>query len=265
MGTAAQALDLARQQIGYIEGPRDNETKFGAWSGYNFQPWCGSFVNWIFNFTGTGAEPSVVWTPGGAQAYQKLGRWIPRNSPDVRPGDVVFFDWGGSQLTGAVDHVALVEAPLSDGRIQTIEGNTSPGEGGSQSNGGGCWRRIRPRGVIAGFGRPNYSPDNNSPYNPDSNVDWAKLRRFIAAGLVNEITPIGTLQQGSTGTQVASLQKALNLIAGTSLTTDGAFGPATKGAVISFQKFFRLGADGVVGPITKNMLLVCLAKIRDAA
>lgn len=262
MATAQQALELARQHIGYTEGPRDNETKFGAWSGYNFQPWCGSFVNWVLYHSGTQGEPSSVYTPYGAASYKRLGRWIERNGFPV-PGDVVYFDWAGTQNTGNVDHVGFVEAVLPDGRIQTIEGNTSGGDYGSQSNGGGVYRRVRPRGVIAGFGRPAYTPDNNSPYNPNSNVDWAKLRKFVAAVLFNEISGIGTLQRGSKGPQVVSLQKALNLISNTGLSEDGDFGPGTLGAVTSFQKFFKLASDGVVGPNTKSMLLLCLAKIRD--
>jgi hypothetical protein len=263
MGTAQQALDLARQHIGYVEGPRNNETKFGAWSGYNFQPWCGSFVNWIFHNTGTGGEPSVVWTPGGAASYKSKGRLISRNSGDVRPGDVIFFDWGGSQNTGATDHVGLVEAVLPDGRIQTIEGNTSPTDAGSQSNGGGVYRRIRPRGVVVGFGRPNYAADNNNPYNPSSNVDWGKLRKFIAAALQNELKAVGTLQKGSRGPQVVALQKALNLISGAALVEDGDFGNSTHAAVVAFQKFFKLASDGVVGPQTKTMLLLCLENIKN--
>jgi hypothetical protein len=265
MGTAKQALDLARLQIGYIEGPRNNETKYGAWSGYNFQPWCGSWTNWILHFSGTTGEPSSVWTPGGAQSYQKLGRWIQRGSADVRPGDLVFFDWGGSTLASKVDHIGIVEAPLPDGRIQTIEGNTSPSDAGSQGNGGGCWRRIRPRGVIAGFGRPNYTPDNSPPWNPSSNVDWVKLRKFVAAALHNEIAGIVTVKPGMKNGQVAVVQKALNLVTGAALAEDGDFGPSTRAAVVSFQKFFKLSPDGVVGPKTKSMLQVCLAKIRDGA
>ena len=264
MGTAQQVVDLARQHIGYVEGPRNNETKFGAWSGYNFQPWCGSFINWLFHSTGTQGEPSVVWTPGGAKAYRSKGRLLARNSSDVRPGDVVFFDWGGSQNLDAIDHVGLVEAVLPDGRIQTIEGNTSRSDVGSQSNGGGVWRRVRNRGAIAGFGRPNYAADNNSPFNPNSNIDWVKVRKLAAAVLQNELRPAGTLRMGSSGNQVRSLQKALNLVSGAALVEDGQFGPSTHAAVVAFQKFFKLAGDGVVGPKTKDMLLFCLEKIRTS-
>lgn len=119
--------------------------------------------------------------------------------------------------------------------------------------------------MIAGFGRPNYTPDNLSPWNPSSDVDWVKLRKFIAALLHNEVAGIGTVKRGMKGGQVAVVQKALNLIAGTALVEDGDFGPSTQAAVVSFQKFFKLAPDGVVGPKTKSMLQVCLAKIRDGA
>ena len=55
-----------------------------------------------------------------------------------------------------------------------------------------------------------------------------------------------TLQEGSTGSCVVSLQQRLNQL-GANLVVDGDFGPATKNAVIAFQKKQGLYADGVVG------------------
>lgn len=54
-----------------------------------------------------------------------------------------------------------------------------------------------------------------------------------------------TLKQGSSGSQVVELQKALG-----GLTADGSFGPMTKAAVKAFQTSKGLTADGVVGPMT---------------
>jgi peptidoglycan hydrolase-like protein with peptidoglycan-binding domain len=85
----------------------------------------------------------------------------------------------------------------------------------------------------------------------------------VAAALQNELKPVGTLQRGSRGGQVTSLQKALNLITGASLVEDGDFGNSTHAAVVAFQKFFKLGADGVVGPKTKAMILLCLENIKN--
>lgn len=65
----------------------------------------------------------------------------------------------------------------------------------------------------------------------------------------------GTLKQGSKGTCVTELQKALNDKSCAGLATDGSFGPATKAAVIAFQKSKGLAQDGSVGKITKSSLI----------
>ena len=71
---------------------------------------------------------------------------------DAQRGDVVIFDWDG----GGTDHVGFVEKNLGGGVLQTIEGNTSSGEYGSQSAGNGVWRRHRSRS-IAYVIRPAYT------------------------------------------------------------------------------------------------------------
>ena len=35
-------IEVAAGEVGYIEGPADNETKYQKAN----QPWCGAFVNW---------------------------------------------------------------------------------------------------------------------------------------------------------------------------------------------------------------------------
>jgi len=57
-------------------------------------------------------------------------------------------------------------------------------------------------------------------------------------------TQMETLRQGSTGSQVASLQQTLGI------TADGKFGPITRATVVAFQTSAGLVADGVVGPMT---------------
>lgn len=57
------------------------------------------------------------------------------------------------------------------------------------------------------------------------------------------------LQQGMTGAAVSALQTALNTH-GYHLAVDGVFGPATRAAVMSFQKQHGLAADGIAGPLT---------------
>ncbi len=74
-GTAARLIEVATAEVGTIEGPKDNETKYGAFMKANFQPWCGSFVNWCANEAGV-KIPNTVYTPSGAQAFKKAGQWI---------------------------------------------------------------------------------------------------------------------------------------------------------------------------------------------
>lgn len=58
-------------------------------------------------------------------------------------------------------------------------------------------------------------------------------------------------EEGHSGEHVKRLQQFLGI------TADGDFGPATKAAVIAFQKKVGIDADGIVGPIT-------LQKLKDA-
>src|SRR4051794_2274066 len=62
-----------------------------------------------------------------------------------------------------------------------------------------------------------------------------------------------TLQEGSTGSCVVSLQQRLNEL-GANLTVDGDFGPATKNAVLAFQGRERISFDGIVGSQTRSYL-----------
>jgi hypothetical protein len=200
MATAADLIRVAAGEVGYIEGPY-NRTKYGAemYGGkYQNQAWCGLFTDWCLQKVNMlQGEPSSVWTPSGAAGYQRANRWISRAGA-AQAGDVVYFDWGGSQSVQQVDHVGFVEAVAGD-YILTIEGNTSSSNAGSQSNGDGVYRRKRPRSVIVGFGRPQYSV---TPVPPQP-IDWAALRRLLAAMLLNEgFGSTGTVREGSGGRDV---------------------------------------------------------------
>ena len=60
-GTAARLIEVATAEIGTVEGPKDNETKYGKFTKADFQPWCGSFVNWA-SLT---ADGSIMKSPEG--------------------------------------------------------------------------------------------------------------------------------------------------------------------------------------------------------
>ena len=168
-GSAARLIEVALAEVGYIEGPKDNETKYGKFTKADFQPWCGSFVNWCGNEAGV-KIPNTVYTPGGAAAFKKAGSWIDGDVADPEPGDIAYFDFP-SDGVDRISHVGIVVEDNGDGTVWCVEGNTT-GEGkkGSQRNGGECCKKLRAfkknkKGImisIVGFGRPKFGASASS-------------------------------------------------------------------------------------------------------
>lgn len=240
-GTAARMVEVALAEEGYVEGPKDNETKYGKFTKANYLPWCGSFVMWCANEAGV-KVPNTVSTMNGAAGFKKLGTWTDAHAADPKPGDIVYFDFmeGGAPI----EHVGIVVKNNGDGTVTTIEGNTAgPKKGkGSQANGGEAVVKVRAykknkKGLpvfIEGFGRPNYK-DNDVHVEPTP----AAKPPFP-----------GTIKPGAKGESVKLIQNALDLV------EDGDFGPATKKAVIAFQdNHANLDSNGVVGPKTWDALM----------
>jgi hypothetical protein len=140
MGQRADFIAVAKGELGAIEGPKDNETKYGAFTKANFQPWCGSFVNWCANEVGL-KIPSCVYTPAGAGAFIKKGQWEKAEEAIPLPGDIVFFDFPGDGVD-SISHVGIVVKDNGDGTVTCIEGNTAPDKG-DQRNGGEVCKKVR--------------------------------------------------------------------------------------------------------------------------
>ena len=161
-GTAERLIEVSKAEIGNIEGPKDNETKYGAFTKANFQPWCGSFIMWCANEAGV-KIPNTVYTPGGAQSFKKAGSWIDGDIADPEPGDIAYFDFP-SDGVDRISHVGIVIADNEDGTVWCVEGNTSGDAKGSQINGGEVCKKLRAykknkKNImvsIVGFGRPKF-------------------------------------------------------------------------------------------------------------
>lgn len=163
MSAAKNVLYCARQWIGYSrwDDPEPG-TVFGRWYaklvddpyfGESGIPYCAMFVSYCLNWAGfEAAGLPGAYVPWILSANSDAGRLVANE--DAQPGDLVMFDWQGD---GAADHIGIVEENHPDeGWMQTIEGNTSSGSGGSQSNGGGVYRRARNYSSIIGVARPYY-------------------------------------------------------------------------------------------------------------
>jgi hypothetical protein len=157
-------IATARAEIGTVEGPKDNETKYGAFTKANYLPWCGSFVMWCANQVGL-KIPNVVSTSAGASKFQGTGAWSNAATAKPKPGDLAFFDFqeGGTPE----DHVAIVVKDNGDGTVTTIEGNTSGDKkkSSSERNGGEVAQKVRAykadnkkklKPFIVGFGSPKF-------------------------------------------------------------------------------------------------------------
>ena len=156
-------IHIAGAEVGYIEGPADNQTKFQKAN----QPWCGAFVNWCAKQVAL-KIPDCTYTPNGARDFIKQGQWIEGESATPQVGDIAFFDFPADGID-RISHVGIVEAVHANGTVTTIEGNTAPDTKGDQRNGGMVARKIRAykkknRGklkpslpvFIVGFGRPTF-------------------------------------------------------------------------------------------------------------
>jgi len=141
MSQRKKFIETARAEIGTIEGPKDNETKYGAFTKANFQPWCGSFVNWCANEVGL-KIPNCVYTPAGATAFIKKDQWEKAEEAVPLPGDIVFFDFP-SDGVDRISHGGIVVKDNGDGTVTCIEGNTAPDKKGDQRNGGQVCLKIR--------------------------------------------------------------------------------------------------------------------------
>jgi hypothetical protein len=240
MGGIEAMLDQARKTLGWGE-PNDIHRWYAGRNGGEFRPgsvpWCNMAITYWAHKSGNHSavcpEGDRAYTVWHAQDFQRKGTWHPGTEANVKkakPGDIVFFDWGASDSISYVDHVGIVEKNLGDGRVQTIEGNTS----------NQCLRRVRSAGVIAGFGRPAYPAVRPAPATAPSG------------------SPL--LRKGSKGDRVRQLQRAL-LAAGQKLPkygADGDFGAETLAAVRAFQKRARITADGIYGPQTAKKLAAAL-------
>lgn len=181
MSAIDKLLAVARAEVGYLEKASNsgldsktgnagynNYTKYaadldklgdiynGPKNGYH---WCDVFVDWCFiRAFGKDVGMHMLYQPlkglgagctYSAQYFQRHGAFF----KNPQPGDQIFFAYGDD----GYDHTGIV-TKVANGRVYTIEGNTSGGSG-VVDNGGGVFEKSYPLGyyLIGGYGRPNYN------------------------------------------------------------------------------------------------------------
>ena len=259
-GSLEAIIEVAKKEVGTIEGPKDNETKYGKWTGANFLPWCQSFVSWCAFTAGLDAKkyPKTAATIAASDWFKKNNRWADARNDDPTPGDWIYFDFPDDGVN-RISHVGLCIKNNGDGTIQVIEGNTSGTAKGDQRNGGMCVEKTRAYvknnkkkliNAVVGWGRPVYAGEENLPLlskvgSSDAPVAPAKPATPKAPAAPAQFVD---LKVGAKGQKVKVVQTALKLKA------DGEFGPATEKAVKAYQKAKGLPETGIVDQKTFKAL-----------
>ena len=167
---ASTILEKAKSYIGLTEAPYGsnnvifNTDYYGRPVFGDKYPWCMTFVWDIFRMCGAS---NIFFNGNGTASCPELMEWAKRKGKFVtgnyKPGDVLFFDFD-SIKDG--DHTGFC---ISDNgtTVTTVEGNTSSDDYGSQSNGGGVFRRNRSKSIITGAYRPDYEPEGITGWKQD--------------------------------------------------------------------------------------------------
>jgi len=256
-GSLEAIIEVAKKEVGTIEGPKDNETKYGKWSGANFQPCCQSFVSWSAFTSGLDPKkyPKTASTVAASDWFKKNNRWADARNDDPTPGDWIFFDFPDDGVN-RISHVGLCIKNNGDGTIQVIEGNTSGTAKGDQRNGGMCVEKTRAyvknkKGIlnaVVGWGRPVYVGEENAPLLSKAGTNTEPVAKAVAKPAAKKAVTFKPLKNGSKGPAVKTVQTLLGIKA------DGSFGPGTTKSVQEFQKKCGLPTTGIVDQATLKAL-----------
>lgn len=192
----SDVINIARLELGVTEEPKgSNRVKYNTAyygrevSGKDF-PWCVTLQWWIFQMAG---ERMAFFGGGKTASCRTLLRWyreqgLTADKQAIQVGDILIQNFSGKKRDGELDteHCGLVveKGPLA-GTWYCVEGNTSPGEEGSQDNGGCVALKLRSVKNVVGVCRPQYKPEEPEKTD-DITGRWseADIRWCIANGLM---------------------------------------------------------------------------------
>lgn len=243
---AEDVVKIALSQVGYKEGPRENENKYAkeldavnyfVGCGHkNFLPWCCVFANWcVFKASDSSSANGKKWDAINFQYqssscntsavvkyyknfFKKKGKLYGSNP---QPGDIVFY---GDSHCGVV-------ISSSGSSMTVVEGNAS----------NKVMKKTRP--VSDGvFGRPSYDKKPSpTPPGPEKKA---------YPGPYPTLPSRGYFQRYDQGPEVKKLQDLLQWTIPGCLPkfgSDSIIGSETLGAVKQCQKLWGVTVDGFYG------------------
>ncbi|MFE9624305.1 CHAP domain-containing protein [Streptomyces sp. NPDC006527] len=222
----------------------------GAAYNYNF-PWCDATITRAAveagEYEAVCHGTDYAYTVAHAARFKAAGEWH-AGTKGIRRGDIVFFDWAGTNEIAKIDHVGIVTG-VSGSLVYTIEGNTASV----------CARRVRTEADIAGYGRPKYkAATTTASGSSGSKRPQVSLAKLVKASKVDPPKK-GTPVSYAPAKYVEQALVAERLLA--ARYADGHFGTATRSAYSLWQQ--RCGftgtqpggdADGTPGMTTLRRL-----------
>jgi CHAP domain len=111
-------VGVAEQPPGSNDSPRIAQYRAATAGAPGPGPWCAYFTSWAAKQAGVplGDHGQGFGSVDAVYAWaQSAGKAIPAGSAQPQPGDLIVWD----------EHIGVVESVAPDGRINTIEGNSS--------------------------------------------------------------------------------------------------------------------------------------------
>lgn len=227
------------KMLGLGESPAgSNRNYVTSWYGL-VGPWCDMAITYAAWHSGNQDAVTFggkyAYTVAHAQAFADHGRWH-TDVAGIRGGDIVFFDWDGSNSIGAIDHVGIVTG-VNGRDVYTIEANSD----------NVCARRVRGATTIVGYGRPAYAPVSTPPPPKPTPSPGGGSYRPPAF-------PAG-LRPDASRPSAKGLQRALKAAGHLSkgVTLDDNYGPLTQAAVTRFHdrhpQYANRPGDPAIGPL----------------
>ncbi len=150
-------IDFAKSLVGVKESPKgSNKVIFNEWYGNGAikgkWAWCGTFISYVYYFAGCALEK--IDTIEGFHYVPSAQNHFRRTKQNVlkpNQGDIIFYDFNG----GLPDHCGIFYKWVTKDKFLAIEGNTSPDEKGSQSNGGQVCIKLRHIKSVTSFASPD--------------------------------------------------------------------------------------------------------------
>lgn len=159
-------IGVALTQVGYWGTEYGTGTKYGAWYGNTYAPWCGMFISWCANQAGI--PTSVILKSAKANDYKNSGTYHYKDDYTPKRGDIVLYNpndgagyyFPSKDSSGKYtrsQHVAIVcSYNAATDEITIVHGNGTADKVCHEK------KKVRSNKAIQAFVTPNYTTGSTS-------------------------------------------------------------------------------------------------------